>query len=272
MMEHDDFIFTDDFDECCRTDDGAYCWHVLVTDGAAHFMVGDESYNVIGGDAIIKSAAKAVTDFQCSADFRCEALLISWHYLNTNLPKSDYNIIGTMAMLRNPVLPMQRADMERCLMNFAEIRRRVQQPYHNFFAQVMRRAVETMIFDFYDIHARHTGQRIEGVSQPVRIMQRFIGLLDEGHFRRERSVDYYASRLCITAKYLSECCIAVSGHNASHWIDRYTTDEIARQLADRHKPLTDIAYDLHFSSPSYLSRYVVRTLGCSPSDYRKKLK
>ena len=272
MTLQNDFIFTDDFRECMHYDAAEYCWHVLIPSGSAHFAVGDDSYNVIEGNAVIKSAAKPVRDFICSEDFRCETLLISWHFLRTNLPESDYNIIGTMAMLQNPILPMTERDMERCRMNFAEIRRRLDQPYHNFYDQVLRRTVETMIFDFYDIHARQTGHSPEGISQPVRYMQRFVGLLEEGLYKRERSVDYYASRLCITPKYLSECCIMVSGHTASHWIERYTTEEIVCQLQDRRKSFIDIAYDLNFSSPSYLSRYVSRTLGCSPSEYRKKLK
>lgn len=254
-----------------RYDDAQYCWHVLVISGSAHFAVGDESYNVIAGNAIIKSAAKLFREFICSDDFYSKSLLISWRFLHANLPDSDYNIIGTLSMLRDPVLPMLPTDLGRCLLNFEEIQRRTLQPYHNFYAQVLRRAVETMIFDFYDIHARHTEQKIEGVSQPTRYMQRFITLLEEGLYKRERSVDYYASRLFITPKYLSECCQMASGHNASYWIDRYTTDEIVRQLHDRHKTFVQIAYDLNFSSASYLSRYVTQKLGCSPSEYRKKL-
>ena len=167
---------------------------------------------------------------------------------------------------------MQQADLDRCLLNFEEIRRRLDRPYHNFFADVMRRAVETMILDFYDIHARMTKQNIEGVSQASRILQRFVTLLQEGLYKKERSVEYYASRLFITPKYLSEACVAVSGHNASYWIDRYTAQELSHQLSDRSKPLIDIAYELNFSSASYLSRYVKRAFGCSPSEYRKRLK
>lgn len=271
-IQQGDFIFPADLRECCRYDDAQYCWHVLCLAGSAHFTIGDNSYNIIAGDAVIKSAAKPVRDLSCSDDFRCEALLIAWRFLNVNLPQTDYNIIGTFSMLDNPVLPMHRDDLERCRLNFTEIRRRLGQPYHSFYAQVMRRAVETMILDFYDIHSRWTDQPVAGLRQPSRIVQRFVALLQEGLYKKERSVEYYASRLFITAKYLSECCIIVSGHSASHWIDRYTTEEIARQLAQRHKPLSEIAFELNFSSSSYLSRYVNRTLGCSPSEYRKRLK
>lgn len=267
-----DFVFTDDFRECCKAEYADYCLHILCLIGTARFMMGDTKFKVNSGDAIIKSSGKPITDIHCSDDFRIKALLISWRFLNANTPKSSYNIIGALSTSQNPIMPMQETDMQRCLLNFEEIHRRLEQPYHNFFTDVMRRAVETMILDFYDIHARITHQNIEGVSQASRILQRFVTLLQEGLYKKERSVDFYASRLCITPKYLSEACIAVSGHNASYWIDSYTTQEIALQLSNRSKSLIAIAYELNFSSPSYLSRYVKRTFGCSPSEYRKRMK
>ena len=271
-INQSDFVFTDDFNECCRDDYADYCLHILCLKGAAQFAVGDTMFNVIGGDAIIKSSGKPITHVRCSSEFRIRALLISWRFLNANTPKSSYNAIGAIATTQNPVMPMQQADLERCLLNFEEIRRRLDQPYHNFFADVIGRAVEMMILDFYDIHARMTHQSIEGVSQASRILQRFVALLQEGLYKKERSVEYYALRLFITPKYLSEACVAVSGHNASYWIERYTAQEVAHQLSDRSKSLVEIADELNFSSPSYLSRYVKRIFGCSPTDYRHRLK
>lgn len=271
-ISQSDFVFIEDFAECCREEYADYCLHILCLSGAARFVVGDTVFNVIGGDATIKSSGKPIKQLNCSQDFSVKALLISWRFLNANTPRSSYNIIGALSTSQNPVMPMQQADLDRCLLNFEEIRRRLDRPYHNFFADVMRRAVETMILDFYDIHARMTKQNIEGVSQASRILQRFVTLLQEGLYKKERSVEYYASRLFITPKYLSEACVAVSGHNASYWIDRYTAQELSHQLSDRSKPLIDIAYELNFSSASYLSRYVKRAFGCSPSEYRKRLK
>lgn len=271
-INQSDFVFTEDFAECCSGEYADYCLHILCLKGAAQFAVGDTMFNVIGGDAIIKSSGKPITRVRCSSDFSIKALLISWKFLNANMPQSSYNVIGAISTTQNPVMPMQRADLNRCLLNFEEIHRRLQQPYHNFYADVMRRAVETMILDFYDIHARMMHRNIEGVSRASRILQRFVTLLQEGLYKKERSVQYYASRLFITPKYLTEACIAVSGHNASYWIEYYTSQELASQLNDRSKPLVDIARELNFSSPAYLSRYIKRIFDCSPSEYRKRLK
>ena len=83
-------------------------------------------------------------------------------------------------------------------------------------------------------------------------------------------MDYYASLLCITPKYLSEACVKASGHNASFWIDWFTAEEIARMLREEDLTLTTIADRLNFSTTGYFTRYTKRMLGMTPTEYKEK--
>lgn len=87
-------------------------------------------------------------------------------------------------------------------------------------------------------------------------------------YRSHRDIAYYADKLCVTPKYLSETCKSISGSGAAYWINRYTSVEIARLLRDRSLTLTDIAYRFDFSSPAHLSRYIRQNLGISASEIR----
>ncbi len=83
-------------------------------------------------------------------------------------------------------------------------------------------------------------------------------------------VNYYASEICVTPKYLSEICKKVSGHSANFWINRYATLDISRQLRNKKLTFVEISNMFNFSSPAYFSRYVQHNLGMNPSDYREK--
>ena len=52
----------------------------------------------------------------------------------------------------------------------------------------------------------------------------FIQLV-ESEFRRERSVAYYANRLCVSPKHLSSMVKEASGRTAGDWIDSYVIME-----------------------------------------------
>lgn len=88
---------------------------------------------------------------------------------------------------------------------------------------------------------------------------------------QHRDLPYYASQLCITPHYLSEICKKVSGQPATYWIDRFTLPEVTRLLRRKELSLTDIAEKLNFSSLSYFSRYVQKSIGMSPSEYRSNM-
>ena len=134
----------------------------------------------------------------------------------------------------------------------------------------MRNAIECMLIDLFDFHAELNGGEVETIStQYAQMIERFLQMLERGDFRKNRDIGYYADKLCVTTKYLSQVSKHVSGFSANYWINRYTALDISRQLRNRGKTLTDLTDFYGFSSPSYFSRYVQKYLGVSPSDLRE---
>jgi len=85
----------------------------------------------------------------------------------------------------------------------------------------------------------------------------------------QRDVAFYADRLCITPKYLSQVSKSVSGLPASEWISFYSAYELVSLLNDHSKTLTEVADLMHFETLSHFSRYTKKLLGKSPTEYRK---
>jgi len=129
-------------------------------------------------------------------------------------------------------------------------------------------AGDCMIIDFFDFHAQlYPTDKI--TSQQHQLMEEFMSMLERGDFRQNRDIGYYADKLCVTSKYLSEVCKKVSGLPAAFWITRYTALDISRLLRDRSLTFTDISDMFGFSSLSHFSRYVQTSLGAKPSDFRE---
>ena len=99
---------------------------------------------------------------------------------------------------------------------------------------------------------------------------RFIRMLEGGMYKTHRDLAYYAGKLCVSAKYLSEVMKAVSGFPATYWINRFTIVDIQRCLKDPSLTLTQIADEFNFSSLAHFSRYVFTHLGKYPSQYRER--
>lgn len=99
------------------------------------------------------------------------------------------------------------------------------------------------------------------------LFARFMALLSE-ECERERSVEYYASRLNITPKYLSVICKAQTSKSASKVIDEAVVRRAKHLLMQSGMEVQDVAKRLNFISPSFFGKYFKQRVGVAPSRYR----
>ncbi|WP_316794969.1 helix-turn-helix domain-containing protein [Pedobacter agri] len=188
--------------------------------------------------------------------------------MQKNSPYNDYDIIGNLALLQNPVLTLTAEEKVICENDLKQIAIRLPDISHTFYQELMGCLVVAFFLDLYNIHKR-INERNPVSDQNAFLLRRFVELLETGEYRINREVACYASKLFVTPKYLSEVCKKVSGRTATFWIDRFTITEITTLLRNKQLTLTDISQEMNFSSISYFSRYVLRTIGVSPTEYRQ---
>lgn len=110
--------------------------------------------------------------------------------------------------------------------------------------------------------SERTGRKDELYGQFTDLVRR--------HFRTCRDVSYYADRLCITVKYLSQVVKEQTGHPASKVIEQYVTTECKALLSSTTMSIQQIADTLNFSSQSAFGKYFKHAMGMSPREYRNK--
>ena len=211
------------------------------------FTFQDTRYNIAVGDYVILPNGELGSEFSISDDFQGILMSLSETFVASIAIRSNYGIIGHLSLLQNPVMKLSPHDFRIC--------------------ELLGSLLTAHILDLYDIHARsrNVSQLSEHTASQLR---KFIELLYNGEYIRNRELDFYASLLCITPHYLSELCRKVSGRPATYWIDRFTIQEITRLLRQKELSLTAISERMNFSSVSYFSRYVQKRLKISPSEYR----
>lgn len=102
-------------------------------------------------------------------------------------------------------------------------------------------------------------------------IDRFIHLVG-AHLKEQHSVQFYADKLCITPNYLNEINTSVMGLSAKRYIQNQVIDEAKKLLAYTDVPISDIAFELHFSTVSYFIRCFRQHTGETPLLFRKKYK
>ena len=245
-----------------------YLAHALCLGGNCSFTFNGNHFEMKEGDLMIVRKGKLLDNMKPSEDFVVKTLYVTAPFIELCTPQTNYGMKGQLSLFLNPIMSLDERQRFVCERDFGWIAYRLSQTDHTFYRELLINAVQSAILDFFDFHS--VINKESGVStQNATLMSLFLDMLENGDYRHNREVTYYAATLCVTPKYLSEVSKKVSGYPANYWINRYTALDIARLLRNKSLSFVQISDMFHFSSPAYFSRYVQRTLGLNPTQYRE---
>lgn len=118
-------------------------------------------------------------------------------------------------------------------------------------------------------YAAPDGKPAKRIGRGDRVFDKFLGLVSEYHMK-ERSVGFYADRLCLSPKYLSKLIKTVSGRSAPEWIDDYVILEAKSMLKYSDLPVKEIVSRLNFPNASTFHKFFKAKTGLTPGRYRKE--
>ena len=107
----------------------------------------------------------------------------------------------------------------------------------------------------------------EVVSRQGRMSDHFLAVMQQ-NFRKERFLDFYASKLEVTPKHLSRTIKKQPGFTAVEWIERYVILEAKVLLKSSNLNIQQIADELNFPSQSFFGKYFKKQTGLSPKEFR----
>ena len=105
------------------------------------------------------------------------------------------------------------------------------------------------------------------LTRKEEIFHDFLTLLEK-YYTQERSISYYADRMCLTPKYLSTIIKEVSGKHGMQWIDEYVLLEAKALLRNSTLSVKQVSDKLNFPSQSMFGRFFKKMTGYSPKQYK----
>lgn len=125
------------------------------------------------------------------------------------------------------------------------------------------------ILDRESMHIKPS-QSLKAENRNINLFGEFMVLLNE-NFRTEHQIEFYANKLCLTPKYLSLLIKQTSGRTVAQWIDYCLITEAKSLLLYSDLSIQQVAYSLHFPTPSFFGTYFKRSVGVTPGEFRQGL-
>ena len=249
---------------------GDYHVHLLCKSGRMDFTLSGKPQAVQTGDLLIWQMTTEFDDITYSEDFDAEYLMVSSPFLMQYNPEQVWATKGYMYIKANPVFHLEADEWDVIETDFLQFRQRIGAHKQLFSEEIIGSLVRILLYDMWNIYSREIEKsQIDDITS--RHFMRFLMAVQE-YCRENREVAWYGAHLGLAPKYLSEISKNITGRPASHWIESYAAQELVKLLSDRSLTLTQIVDQMHFSSQAMLTRYLKRTLGKTPSQFRKSLK
>ena len=140
-------------------------------------------------------------------------------------------------------------------------------PVHMYQAEILNFTFMIFILELAAIAPRYSQASNQRFSRKELLTINFYAL-SKKHFRKERSLQFYADLLFVTPKYLTETVREISGKTAGDVIDSFTVQEARIQLKTTTKNISEISEEMNFSDQSSFGKFFKRMTGMSPKDFR----
>ena len=140
---------------------------------------------------------------------------------------------------------------------------------YTYKKEVIQRYCEIAVLKNISLNDKyiHKPELNKPLNRKEEIFHDFLTLLEK-YYTQERSISFYADRMCLTPKYLSTIIKEVSGKHGMQWIDEYVSLEAKALLRNSTLSVKQVSDQLNFPSQSMFGRFFKKMTGYSPKQYK----
>ncbi len=206
---------------------------------------------------------------EVSADCRIVIIALSNDYIITE-DNSEGALVVRKFLSQQRLLELSDAQAAEMLAIYRAMRDKLRRPDFRFKHDILKGYLQVLYGEICQLMAPLVEQQnARQGSRKKRIFDRFLEELRQ-HSTSQRSVGFYADRLCLTPKYLSQVVYAVSGRHAGDWIRDYVILEAKALLKSGQYTVQQVSDLLNFANQSFFGVYFKKAVGCSPTAYREQ--
>jgi AraC-like DNA-binding protein len=249
-----------------RTD---YMAIFLVIDGTARVRLDNVDYTLRKNSLMVVSPRTIRDLSHFSTDVTVMGLIFTRSFVTRLGVKEQEAPLGDVFSIQhNPYFLLEQADADTLAALLRLLSAKCAKAHEAPYAEdVIRHHFMAFIYELAS-HLQPPVVRKIKRTRKEELHLRFQQMLAD-HVRQERSVRFYAAKLYVTPKYLTETTKEVTGKTAGELIDEMVMREAKLLLNDTALSVTDIAGELHFSDQFFFRKFFKRHQGLTPTEFRR---
>ncbi len=237
---------------------------IVVTKGRFSCIVDFRTYSLDAPAVAIFLPGQVVESFETDEDFTGFGIMMSSDFTDSmNLPVS----LQERLFIKNTQFYSISSEVVDVLSSvYRQVSNIIKQHDNPYKENIIRHLFSAYYYGLgYYMHGLQS--KPSSLTAQQEKCEKFMSLVSE-HFKKEREIEFYANKLCVSKKYLSSLLKQETGMTALEWIERYVVLYAKSCLTSTTMTIQQISDEFEFSSQSVFGKYFKRVEGVSPKAYR----
>ena len=239
---------------------------IIYEQGSADIKINTKEYHIQPQSVLIIPNDQILQPIHHSDDLKSKIILMSRSFSDSLFTNFGEILPLRSAILKNPITKIENE--ENVFGQFFQLLKNIAaSPRKEFKLESARHLTLAMFYGYS--HCQHeVNEHCSPHTRQKEIFSQFTELVEK-HYKKERELTFYAEKMFITPKHLSQAIKEFTNRNALNIIEEYVISEAKSMLLSTAMSIQQISDELNFSSQSVFGKYFRRVTGTSPSDYRK---
>lgn len=234
-----------------------------ILSGQAKFCINLMEYTLSNNDVAIAPPGSLVQILEMTPDYDAQMIAMD----NDFLPTIHRESLTDSYQMHGIVVHLTEKEWNQAGEYYKLLWETVQEK--PFRKEIVQHLITALLYYIMYIDKRNQDNFLLQASHQEKLFRRFITLVNE-HGKSERSVGFYADKLCLTPRYLSTVIRQVSQRTVTEWINQAVILEAKVLLKHSDLLVYQISDELHFPNPSFFSKFFKRMTGMTPQEYQKE--
>lgn len=238
---------------------------VLCKCGEAELSINLEPIKEVQGTVVFFFPGDVIKVERMSDDFELESLMCSadiWHEASLGVNQLHLHYLRSHFCINHPLAASIVEHTFRLL-------EAILSAYNPSLLREITILQLKSILTSYVLHIKIRPQELNvNYSHSDKLFNTFKYYLGK-HYQEKRDVRFYADRMHVTVKTLSNILKEKTGKSAKTAIDEYTVMQLKLILRNSGQTVKEIAWQFHFSSLPFFCEYFRRHTGMTPQQWRE---
>lgn len=244
-----------------------HSWGVcLCYQGSCNIMIDGRRYRIRSGDMYIVFRNRQLSITNKSSDYKGYVIAADVRFLAEINPNTLPRLV--MRIRKNPCASLS-PNQQRMIASVYNMLLSAKNESHIYTNQVLESLFKMLYYEIAGIYREHLDGGIKLETNRKEMISKDFSELVLHYSGKMREVSFYAEKLNVSTRYLTECVRSVSGYTPARWIAVAVIHKAKTLLDNGNYSIQQVSDMMNFPNPSFFTQYFKRHTGITPKRYRQ---